>query len=317
MKIAVIGVGMVGSTIAYTLAMSGMGSKIVLVDKDIKRAKAEAMDISHASVLGFGTLVEAGDFEDILESKIVIVTAGANQKSGETRLELLDRNAEIFSSIIPWIKKYAKDCILIVATNPVDVMTEIAYRLSGFDKNRVFGTGCVLDSARFRSVLGAKLMISSRSIHANVIGEHGDSEVLLWSGAVGGTSPIGKVAEAMGVKIDDNFIAEVEDEVKNSAYKIIDGKGSTYFGIASAVRHIVKAIIDDSHAILNVSSCHINGIGGFDEVCYAMPSVVGSKGIIKTLKPMMNDVETEKLIKSIGILCERQRGKGKILASNR
>lgn len=307
MKISVIGVGMVGSSIAYTLSMSGMASKIVLVDKDFKRAVAEAMDISHATVLGYGTKVVAGNYEDIKESDIVIVTAGANQKSGETRLELLGRNAEIFKAIIPEIKKYANDCILIVATNPVDIMTEIAYKLSMFDKNKVIGTGTVLDSARFRSVLGAKLGISSRSIHANVIGEHGDSEVLLWSGAVAGTSPISKIAKDVCCNLDDELKREIEDEVRNSAYKIIDGKGSTYFGIASAVRHIVKAIIDDSHAILNVSSYHEKDVGGMGGVCYAMPSIVGREGVIKTLKPVMNETEKEELIKSVKILIDTEQ----------
>ena len=307
MKIAVIGVGMVGSTIAYTLAMSGMASKIVLVDKDIKRAKAEAMDISHATVLGFGTKVEAGNYEDIKESNIVIVSAGANQRVGETRLELLERNAEIFKGIIPWIVKYAKDCILIVATNPVDIMTEVAYRLSMFDKSKVIGTGTVLDSARFRSVLGAKMGISSRSIHANVIGEHGDSEVLLWSGAIAGTSPITRISKEVCCDLDVNLIKEIESEVKNSAYKIIEGKGATYFGIASAVRHIVKAIIDDSRAILNISSHHERAVGGFDRVCYAMPSIVGKNGVVKVLDPVMNDEEKNELIKSVEILLNRQK----------
>ena len=302
MKIAVIGAGMVGSTIAYSLLMSGMARKIVLIDKDIKRAQAEAMDISHASVLSYGVKVVAGGYENIKESDIVIVTAGANQKQGETRLELLGRNVEIFKAIIPEIKKYAKDSILIIATNPVDIMTEVAYRLSGFDKNRVFGTGTVLDSARFRSVLGEKLGISSKSIHANVIGEHGDSEVLLWSGAVAGTSSIFKIAKDVCCNLDEKLKQEIENEVKNSAYKIIEGKGATYFGIASAVRYIVKAIIDDSHAILNVSSHHEKGIGGFDDVCYAMPSIVGKKGVIKVLTPVMNDKEMDDLIKSVEIL---------------
>ena len=308
MKIAVIGVGMVGSTIAYTLAMSGVAGKIVLVDKDFKRAKAEAMDISHASVLGFGIKVEAGNYEDIKESNIVIVTAGANQKKGETRLDLLGRNVEIFKAIIPEIKKYAKDSILIVATNPVDIMTEVAYKLSLFDKAKVFGTGTVLDSSRFRSVLGAKLGISSRSVHANVIGEHGDSEVLLWSGAVVGTSPVDRIAKDVCCDLNEKLKSKIENEVKNSAYEIIEGKGSTYFGIASAVRYIVKAIIDDSHAILNVSSHHEKGIGGFEGVCYAMPSIIGKNGVIKVLKPVMNEAEEQELVRSVKILYETGKG---------
>ena len=302
MKIAIIGAGMVGSTIAYSLLMAGMAREIVLVDKDSKRATAEAMDIAHASVLSFGVKILQGGYENIKESDIVVVTAWANQKIGETRPELLERSINILKEIIPYVKKYAKDCILIIATNPVDVMTEAAYRLSGFDKNKVFGTGTVLDSARFRSVLGAKLGISSKSMHANVIGEHGDSEVLLWSGAVAGTSPIDKIAKEVCCELDDKLRNEIEDEVKNSAYKIIEGKGATYFGIASAVRYIIKAIIDDSRAILNVSSHHENGIGGFCDVCYAMPSIIGKKGVIKVLKPVMNDKEEERLKESVRIL---------------
>ncbi len=302
MKIGIIGAGMVGSTIAYTLTLNGVAEELVLVDVDENRAKAEAMDISHAIPFCEGGNVFSGKYKDLEDSGIIIITAGANQKKGETRLDLLNKNVEIFKTIIPEIVKYAPSSILIIATNPVDIMTEIALRLSFFAKNRVFGTGTVLDSARFRSVLAKYLGVSSKSIYANVIGEHGDSEVLLWSGAVAGTSCVERIAKEIGVVLDGNVKKTIDEDVRNSAYKIIEGKGATYFGIASAVLHIVKAIIGDSNAILNLSTHHNIGVTGDDDICYAMPTIVGKNGVEKVLTPTMSEEEKEELILGVNIL---------------
>lgn len=304
MQIGIIGTGMVGSAIAFSLAASGIAEKLILIDANKERATAEAMDISHATPFTFGATVIAGDYKDLSEAGIIIITAGANQKPGETRLDLLEKNVSIFKSIIPEIVKYAPNAILIIAANPVDVMTEVTLKLSGFPKNRVFGTGTVLDSARFRSILGRRLGISPKSIHANVIGEHGDSEVLLWSSAVAGTSCVERIAKETDVVLDNEVKSLVDDEVRNSAYTIIKGKGSTYFGIAAATQYIVSSIISDKHAILTVSSHHEKGIGGFDNICYSMPSIVSKNGVETALMPSMCDSERSALEKSAATLSE-------------
>ena len=187
------------------------------------------MDISHATPFSFGTVITSGNYQDLKNADIIIITAGANQKPGETRLDLLSRNITIFKQIIPEITKYAPQAILLIATNPVDIMTEITLKLSNFPKNRIIGTGTVLDSARFRSTLGRHLRISPKSIHANVIGEHGDSEVLLWAGAVAGTTGIEHIAKQLNINLDDTIKNKIDDEVRNAAYTIIEGKGSCTF----------------------------------------------------------------------------------------
>lgn len=304
MQIGIIGTGMVGSAIAFSLASEGTAEKLILIDANKERAIAEAMDISHSAPFTFGVKVVAGDYKDLSEAGIIIITAGANQKPGETRLDLLEKNVSIFKSIIPEVVKHAPNAILIIAANPVDVMTEVTLKLSGFPKNRVFGTGTVLDSARFRSILGRHLGVSPKSIHANVIGEHGDSEVLLWSSAVAGTSCVEKFAQECDVVLDNVIKASIDNEVRNSAYTIIKGKGSTYFGIASATQYICNSIISDKHAILTVSSHHDEGIGGYNNICYAMPSIVSKNGVERALLPSMCENELAALAKSAETLSE-------------
>lgn len=304
MQIGIIGTGQVGSATAFSLASQGIAEKLILIDANKERAIAESMDISHATPFSFSSTVIAGDYKDLKEAGIIIITAGANQKDGETRLDLLEKNVSIFKSIIPEVVKYAPDAILIIATNPVDVMTEVTLKLSGFPKNRVFGTGTVLDSARFRSILGNHMGISPKSIHANVIGEHGDSEVLLWSSAVAGTSCVERIAQENNIVLDSKVKKLVDDEVRNAAYTIIKGKGATYFGIAAATQYIISSIISDKHAILTVSSHHDKGIGGFNNICYSMPSIVSKQGVEKALLPSMCESERAALEKSAATLSE-------------
>lgn len=304
MQIGIIGTGMVGAATAFALAYEGTAEKLILIDVNKERAIAEAMDISHATPFTFGSKVIAGDYKDLSEAGIIFITAGANQKPGETRLDLLEKNVSIFKSIIPEVVKYAPNAILVIAANPVDIMTEVTLKLSGFPKNRVFGTGTVLDSARFRSILGRHLGVSPKSIHANVIGEHGDSEVLLWSSAVAGTSCVERFAKECNVVLDSAIKNSIDNEVRNSAYTIIQGKGSTYYGIAAATQYIISSIISDKHAILTVSSHHENGIGGYNNICYSMPSIVSKNGVERTLMPAMCDGEREALEKSAATLAE-------------
>jgi len=304
MKIGIIGTGMVGSAVAFSITSEGLADKLILIDTDKLRATAEAMDISHAAPFSLGTLITSGDYPDLKGSDIVIITAGANQKSGETRLDLLGKNVAIFKQIIPEVTKYAAGAILLIATNPVDVMTEVTLKLSGFAKNRIIGTGTVLDSARFRSILGRHLGISPKSIHANVIGEHGDSEVLLWAGAVAGTTPVEQIAKQLNLPLDERIKNKIDDEVRNAAYAIIEGKGATYYGIAAATQYIVKAILSDNHTILNISSHQDICLKIQTDTCFSMPSVISNKGVETTLTPVMNEHEQKALKKSADKLKE-------------
>jgi L-lactate dehydrogenase len=296
MKIAIIGAGMVGSTILYRLVINSMVSKIAIIDINKEKSKAEAFDLMHAGVFEKDSKIVFGDFDRLAESDIVVITAGANQKVGETRLELLDRNIEIFRKIVPEIKKYAKDSIIIVATNPVDVMTEVVLRLGDFNKRKVLGTGCVLDSARFRSVLSAKFKISPKSIKANVIGEHGDSSVLLWSEIDGDIRQFGGLS--------DKQKNDVEAKVKNSAYDIIKGKGATYYGIASACTDIIDGILSDSNRVYNISSHFDKALGVYNNVSFSMPIVLNRDGVVKVLVPSMNENEKKKLLASVKVINE-------------
>jgi L-lactate dehydrogenase len=304
MKIGIIGTGMVGSAVAFSITSEGLADKLILIDTDKLRATAEAMDISHAAPFSLGTLITSGDYPDLKGSDIVIITAGANQKAGETRLDLLSKNVAIFKQIIPEVTKYAAGAMLLIATNPVDVMTEITLKLSGFPQNRVIGTGTVLDTARFRSILGRYLCISPKSIHANVIGEHGDSEVLLMSGAVAGTTPVEQIAKQLNLPLDERIKNKIDDEVRNAAYAIIEGKGATYYGIAAATQYIVKAILSDNHTILNISSHQDICLKIPTDTCFSMPSVISNKGVETTLTPVMNEHEQKALKKSADKLKE-------------
>ena len=235
--------------------------------------------------------------------EIVIVTAGANQKPGETRIDLLGRNVKIFESIIPQIAKVAPDTTLIITANPADIMTEVALKLSGFPKERVIGSGTVLDTARFRTLLGYHLGVSPQSIHANVIGEHGDSEVLVWSAGDAGTVSLDKLAEEFGKPFTPEVKAQIDDGVRNAAYKIIDGKGATFYGIAGALCRICSAISNNEYAILNVSTHH-EDVEGVKNVCLSLPTVLGKRGVHNVVYPVLNDEERSKLASSAKVMKE-------------
>ena len=278
MKVGIIGAGAVGSATAFALMMKGVARKIVLIDANEKKAQAEAMDIAHAAPFAYANKIKAGTYEDLKEADIVIITAGANQKSGETRIDLLGRNVKIFENIIPEIARVAPETILIITSNPADIMTEVALKLSGFPRQRVIGSGTVLDTSRFRTLLGYHLGVSPQSIHAYVLGEHGDSEVLVWSNGDAGSVQIEELARV------------ANDCVRNSAYKIIDGKGATYYGIAGALTRICQAISNNEYAILTVSSNH-DEVEGIKDVCVSLPTVIGKRGIHKVIFPRLSESE--------------------------
>lgn len=305
MKIGIIGSGFVGATAAYSLVMQGVGREIVLVDLDKTRAIAEADDIYHAVPFAEPLEIHAGDYADLKGSRIVIISAGVSQKPGETRLQLLGRNAAVFQQVIPSILDHAPDAILIVATNPVDIMTHLAAKYAreyGVPTSRVMGSGTMLDTARFRSLLARHVGVDSRHIHAYVVGEHGDSEVLVWSKVSVGGVPLEEFCEDRNIALTDTIRAEMDDGVRRAAYRIIEGKGATYYGIGSALARLTENILLDQRSILTVCTPE-SEIAGVKNVTVAMPHVLGGKGIIGTHNPIeLSDDEQEKLHHSASLI---------------
>ncbi len=290
MQIGIIGAGSVGAATAFALMMKGIARKITLVDVNEKKAVAEATDIAHAAPFADGNKIKAGSYSDLKDCSIIVITAGANQKAGETRTDLLERNVKIYADIIPQISRYAAEALLIVATNPVDVMTYVTLKLTGLPASHVIGSGTVLDTARFRTDLGYHLGVSPKSIHANVLGEHGDSEVLCWSNADAGTLPLAALAADSDCPLTDEIKNKIDDDVRNAAYRIIEGKGATCYGIAGAITRICQAITSNEYAILTVSSFH-QQVAGINDVCLSLPSVVGKRGIHHVFMPQLNAEE--------------------------
>ena len=293
-KAAIVGCGFVGSASAFALMESGLFSELVLIDADRNKAVGEALDISHALPFAKPMQLYAGDISD---AAIIIVTAGAGQKPGETRLDLVKKNVGIFKSVIPEITKYNKEGILLVVANPVDILTYTAAKLSGFPSNRVFGSGTVLDTARLKYLLGEHLGVDPRSVHAFIIGEHGDSEIAAWSSANVSGIPLNSFCEMRGHFNHNKAMHEIADGVKMSAYEIINKKGATYYGIAMSVRRICEAIVRDEKSILPVSSLQKGGYG-IEGVALSMPVIVGKHGVEASVPIELNDKEQEDLKKS-------------------
>ena len=289
-KVAVVGCGFVGSASAFALMESGLFSEMVLIDVNKDKAEGEALDISHGLPFAKPMSIYAGDYKDAGDAAVVVVTAGAGQKPGETRLDLVKKNVGIFKSIIPEITKYNKDGILLIVANPVDILTSVAAKLSGFPENRVFGSGTVLDTARFKYLLGEHLDVDSRSVHAFIIGEHGDSEIAAWSSANVSGIPIHDFCEMRGHFEHEKSMKRIAEDVKNSAYGIIEKKGATYYGIAMSVRRICEAIIRDEKSILPISSIQ-HGDFGIDGVALSMPAIVGRNGVEGSVPIRLSDDE--------------------------
>ena len=290
MKIGIIGAGFVGSASAFTLAWSGIAREIMLTDINQSKARAEALDISHAMPFASACKIYAGEYADLEGSDIIIITAGVNQKSGETRTDLLARNTAVFKQIIRQIMQYTADSIIIVATNPVDIMTAYTVKESKLSPHRVFGTGTILDTARFRTLLAEHLHLAPQSIHAHVLGEHGDSEVLIWSSAKVGTMPIDDFARVTGYRLDTEIKNLIDDKVRNAAYHIIEGKGATYYGIAGGIARICQAVKNDENAIFSISS-QLESVEGIKDVCLSLPSIINRHGIRQVIYPPMSDNE--------------------------
>jgi len=301
MKVGIVGAGMVGSAAGYALALKGTASRIVLVDLNPDLARAQAEDIAHAVPFASAAVVTAGDYGDLKGAAVVILAAGVSQKPGETRLELLSRNAAVFRTVVSNVLAAAPETILLVATNPVDIMTDVATRLSGLDPSRVIGSGTILDTARFRSLLGTHLGIAPQSVHAYVLGEHGDSEVLAWSAARAGSVPLRSFAAQVGAPLTDEVVARIDDRVRNAAYTIIAGKGATWYGIGAGLARIVRAIGGDEQAVLSVSIM-TKEVEGIRDVALSVPRVVGAQGVTAQLFPELDDGEHAALERSARLL---------------
>ena len=304
MKTGIVGSGFVGATAAYALVMRGVGRRVVLVDQNKARAEAEAYDISHAVPFAHPLEVTAGDYADLAECRVVVVSAGVGQKPGETRLELLGRNAQVFKQVIPRVLEYAPRAVLLIATNPVDIMTYIAAHYAaeaGVPSSRVIGTGTTLDTARLRSLLGRHLKVDSQHIHAYVLGEHGDSEVLPWSLVTVGGIPLDEFCNGSEISICEDDYAAIDEKVRRAAYHIIEGKGATYYGIGSAIARIVEVILQDERSLLTVCT-PMKDVAGVKDVTVSLPNLVGGEGIVKTFFPQLNEKEMKALQASAGIV---------------
>jgi L-lactate dehydrogenase len=300
-KVSIVGVGNVGATFAYALVLSGLASEIVLVDANERRAEGEAMDLVHAVPFAKPVRVQAGSYEDIAGSAVTVVTAGAAQKPGESRLDLVRRNDAIGAAIIPEVASANPDGVLLVASNPVDVLTYRALRRSGMPATRVLGSGTILDTARFRSMLATRLEVDPRSIHAFVIGEHGDSEVALWSGANIAGMTLDEYCTVHDRPFSDEDRAAVTEAVRGAAEQIIARKGATYYAIGGGLLRIVEAILRDQRTVLSVSSL-ITDFYGIDDVCLSLPTVVVAGGVEEVLRVGLSSTEAAGLRRSAAVL---------------
>lgn len=296
-KAVIIGCGFVGSASAFSLMQSGLFSEIVLIDSDKLRAEGEALDISHGVPFAKPMKIYAGGYDDIADASIIIITAGAGQKPGETRLDLVKKNISIFRNILPEIKKQNYKGIILVVANPVDILTTVAIKESGLPENRVFGSGTVLDTARLKYEIGKVLNVDSRSVHAFIIGEHGDSEIAAWSSANVSGIKLHDFCAMRGLTDIEETQNRIADDVKNSAYEIIARKKATYYGIAMSVKRICEAIVRDEKSILPISSM-MHGEYGIDGIALSMPAIIGRNGVETHVPIQLDENETVKLQES-------------------
>ena len=296
-KIVVIGSGAVGSTFAYTVLLKGLADELVIIDQNKAKAEGDALDLNHGLLLAQPMKIYAGDYADCKGANIIVITAGAAQKPGETRLDLLQRNVGIYQQILSEIMKYNQDAILLIATNPVDILTYITMKLTNIPRERIIGSGTLLDSARFRYLISEKIRIDPRSIHGMIIGEHGDSEVAAWSLLNIAGIKQEQAENASRCFLSDKEKEEIYQQTKNAAYQIIEKKGSTYYAIALSLARICEAILRDQKTILPVSS-YLSNYKGIKDVVMGIPSVVGRGGIEEILDIPLSEQEEQQLQRS-------------------
>lgn len=306
-KAAVIGCGFVGSATAFTLMQSRLFSELVLLDVNMEKADGEAKDIAHGIPFAGQMKIYAGTYDDAADAAIIIITAGANQKPGETRLDLVQKNTAIYQSIIPEIVKRDFGGILLIVSNPVDILTYVALKLSGLPEKRVLGSGTVLDTARLKYALGEHLGVDSRSVHSFIIGEHGDSEIAAWSSTNVSGIPLNEFCEMRGYFNHDAAMDAIAEKVKNSAYEIISKKQATYYGIAMSVKRICECIVRNERSILPVSAM-MHGEYGIEDITLSMPAIVGIGGVETHVPIALSEEEAEKLVESAKKLKEVAKG---------
>ena len=306
-KAAVIGCGFVGSATAFTLMQSRLFSELVLLDVNMEKADGEAKDIAHGIPFAGQMKIYAGTYDDAADAAIIIITAGANQKPGETRLDLVQKNTAIYQSIIPEIVKRDFGGILLIVSNPVDILTYVALKLSGRPEKRVLGSGTVLDTARLKYALGEHLGVDSRSVHSFIIGEHGDSEIAAWSSTNVSGIPLNEFCEMRGHFNHDAAMDAIAEKVKNSAYEIISKKQATYYGIAMSVKRICECIVRNERSILPVSAM-MHGEYGIEDITLSMPAIVGIGGVETHVPIALSEEEAEKLVESAKKLKEVAKG---------
>jgi L-lactate dehydrogenase len=301
-RVAIVGAGNVGSTFAYALLLSGLAAEIVLIDANRSRAEGEAMDLNHAVPFTHPTRLWAGDYADCAGASVTVIAAGANQRPGETRLDLVQKNAAIFREIVPAVTRHNPDGILLVATNPVDALTYASVKLSGLPKERVIGSGTILDTARFRYLLSRHFQVDARSVHAFIVGEHGDSEVPVWSLANIAGMQLDAFCAANGLPLDAAARRHIFEQTRDAAYQIIERKGATYYAVAAGLMRIVEAILRDQGTLLSVSSLIDDGAFGEGDVCLSLPTIVGRGGAERVLRLTLSPSEAEALNRSADVL---------------
>ena len=300
-RVAIVGAGNVGATFAYALMLSGLASEIVLIDANQAKAEGEAMDLNHAVPLASPGQIWAGSYEDCAGAVVTVITAGSAQRPDETRLDLVQRNTNIFRQIVPAIAKNNPQGIILVATNPVDILTYVTLKLSGLPPEHVIGSGTILDTARFRYLLSQHYDIDPRSVHAFIIGEHGDSEVPVWSLANIAGMRLQDFCQANGLGCTDQTLEEIFTKTRDAAYQIIERKGATYYAIGAGLLRIVEANLRDQNTVLSISS-FLTNYYGINDVCLSLPSVVDRDGVKRVLKLKLNAVEMKGLLDSARVL---------------
>jgi len=306
LKIGVVGSGFVGATSAFAIVMRGVGREIVLVDRNEARAQAEANDIHHAVPFSNPLTVRAGGYPDLADCRVVVIAAGAAQKPGETRLQLLQRNSEILGQVVPAILDHAPDAVLVMVSNPVDIMTHLATHYAapyGVPASRVIGSGTMLDTARYRALLGRHYGIDPQHVHGYVVGEHGDSEVLTWSQTTIAGVHLAEIEKLGARPLTSEERQDLDRRVRGAAYEIIAGKGSTYYGIASAVARLVEVLLHDQRAILTISS-RIDGVPRFEGITFSLPHLVGGQGVLRSIPLPLAEDEAAALGRSAAVLRE-------------
>ncbi|HEY6057429.1 MAG TPA: L-lactate dehydrogenase [Candidatus Limnocylindrales bacterium] len=289
-RVGVVGVGNVGATFAFSLVLSGTASEIVLVDANEERVEGEAMDLNHSVPFTRPTRIWAGTYEDLAGVAVTVISAGAGQRPGESRLDLIKRNAAIFRQVVPQVAEHNPDGVIVIATNPVDILTYEAWKISGLPPSRVFGSGTILDTARFRYLLSEHFRVDPRSVHAFIVGEHGDSEVPVWSLANIAGMQLRDYSAAIGLAYEQAAMDEIFAQTRDAAYRIIERKGATYYAVAAGLMRIVEAILRDQRTVLSVSSL-ISDYYGVDDVCLSLPTVISRRGVEGVLRLELDRTE--------------------------